>query len=488
MMFSDSSDGKDREAGGAGLPLRDDFGMSSLELSAEVYEGLSVLLERYRSHVELDVVALLDENGMPVATSGGDDMPPGQLDAMGALATGAFGSMQALAERLGEEEFSGCFHHGKERHFHLCPVPGGLLLVSVFGNRVPSGLVSVYSGRIAEAIGGQMAAPVREGQMEQVMSGGGGEARGEARGERDARAEIEPAGVLESDVTMEPEPASETLVQEEVVEVVEVVGEVAEVAEVEVGGGEGGDVGDNLSFLQEQLREVAQARGAEEALPFLQDLEPVGEAEERVGVEEVEEKEDSVFSMAPPPLEPAMPESTEMPPEAPVEAEEALFTPTEPEAPGAGPVSPGRAMGEPPLFGQESGVRPSSSPFSIDPHPEPPAERERAAPVEPPPGFAPAESVYQSPRPRPEPPGSGAFVGANDPPDHALGPRPTFGAVAPRDDAGTGGELGGGGGDGLVLPPPPREAPEGEGQQAPPAFKSPFTVDDGVEGGEGGGS
>jgi hypothetical protein len=144
-------------APGFGGPPPADMGMVALQITPEVYEGVLDLLDRYRAHAELDVVALLDEGGMAVAASGGEGMPPSTIDTLGALATGVFTSMQALAQQLGEDHFDGCFHHGQEKHFHLCPVRPSFLLLSTFGSHVPSGLVRVYAGRISDALSLEMA-------------------------------------------------------------------------------------------------------------------------------------------------------------------------------------------------------------------------------------------------------------------------------------------------------------------------------------------
>jgi hypothetical protein len=97
---------------GFGLPPAGELGMTPLQIMPEVYEGIVELLNRYRSHAELDVVALLDEGGMAIASSGGEGMASSTIDTLGALATGAFTSMQALAQQLGEDHFDGCLHHG----------------------------------------------------------------------------------------------------------------------------------------------------------------------------------------------------------------------------------------------------------------------------------------------------------------------------------------------------------------------------------------
>ncbi|MEM8953268.1 MAG: roadblock/LC7 domain-containing protein [Verrucomicrobiota bacterium] len=509
MMFSESNQTSagDRDVAASGFSMRDDFGMSSMEIAPGIYEAVSGLLVRYRSHVELDMVALLDESGMPVASSGGDDLPAGRMDALGALATGAFGSMQALAERLGEEKFEGCFHHGRDTHFHLYPVESSLLLVSVFGARVPSGLVGVYSQRVAEAISGAMVEKDLGAASEKAGAGVG---FADGRGTREvtewvrAEAEEERESGLES--ALVPESIGEALVAEEVMmplgsDMGEEVGPIAvkEPADsaaaataegtvpVTLLDAEGGNVeatkSDDLPFLQEQLKAAAQARDGEDGLPFLQDLEPAEEAMER--------RVEDVFSVAPlsgeEDEEPFLETDALSTADGRRQEVEPVFE-AKPLAGSSDEEPRERTDLTSPVFGGADVASPAPSPFSIDAGadsvfrsesvpPQVGGELGRAVGEEPASIFTPVAPTYQSPPrpdPQPEAPGTGAFVGRDDPPAYATGPRPSFGAVAPPGDSPG---LVQGGGEGLVLPPPPREA--GDEASLRPPFKSPFTMDEG---------
>ncbi len=75
-----------------------------------------------------------------------------QVDELGALAAGAYGSIQALSRRAGETGFEGCFQHGNRRSLHLYSVPPTFLLLSIFDSGIAPGVVRLYAGEASQRL------------------------------------------------------------------------------------------------------------------------------------------------------------------------------------------------------------------------------------------------------------------------------------------------------------------------------------------------
>jgi len=99
------------------------------------------------------VEALLIDRGGQLLAMEGDYQ---SLDAVSisALAAGAFSSTAAMAQLLGETEFSGLFHEGTKRSIHVSTVDDEAILLVIFDHRTTIGMVRLLAGEAARAIGG----------------------------------------------------------------------------------------------------------------------------------------------------------------------------------------------------------------------------------------------------------------------------------------------------------------------------------------------
>lgn len=118
-----------------------------LEISRDCAGALGEALEDCRARLELSFCALLEESGMVLSWSAA----PGewQVDELGALAAGVYGSMRALSLRAGETSFQGCFQCGSKRSLHLRPVRPTFLLLAIFDTEIAPGLVRLHADRTA---------------------------------------------------------------------------------------------------------------------------------------------------------------------------------------------------------------------------------------------------------------------------------------------------------------------------------------------------
>lgn len=68
---------------------------------------------------------------------------------LAALAAGNFGAVNAMAELIGEKEFSLLFHKGDKESLHFTKVSSDFILVTIFGKEVSLGFLRL---KVAEAL------------------------------------------------------------------------------------------------------------------------------------------------------------------------------------------------------------------------------------------------------------------------------------------------------------------------------------------------
>jgi predicted regulator of Ras-like GTPase activity (Roadblock/LC7/MglB family) len=112
---------------------------TALNLSIEAARALRQALAEFCREADVRYAAILQDAGMLIADCG-DESHRDQGE-IGAIATGAFFAAQALAQRLGEPEFSGLHYEGSQRHFFLAPLTREFLLLCVFANETRIGVV-----------------------------------------------------------------------------------------------------------------------------------------------------------------------------------------------------------------------------------------------------------------------------------------------------------------------------------------------------------
>ena len=118
--------------------------------SGRTGSGLSCILAQHCADSDTSYAALIEESGIIYADAGDESLRDSGETA--ALATGSYHATREVARRLGESDFEGLCHEGRERHFYISPVDGRFLLLSVFGNETKLAIVRATAARAAVAL------------------------------------------------------------------------------------------------------------------------------------------------------------------------------------------------------------------------------------------------------------------------------------------------------------------------------------------------
>jgi predicted regulator of Ras-like GTPase activity (Roadblock/LC7/MglB family) len=94
---------------------------------------------------------LIDRVGQLMAMDGGSQT----LDtvSISALAAASFSSTAAMAQLLGESEFTVLFHEGTKRSIHVSAVDDEAILLAIFDERTTVGMVRLFAGEASRAVG-----------------------------------------------------------------------------------------------------------------------------------------------------------------------------------------------------------------------------------------------------------------------------------------------------------------------------------------------
>jgi predicted regulator of Ras-like GTPase activity (Roadblock/LC7/MglB family) len=113
------------------------------------------LLRHFLTESSAAEVLLIDRSGQLLAMDG----VARALDtvSISALAAGAFSSTGAMAQLLGESEFTVLFHEGVKQNIHVSTVDAEAILLAIFDERTTVGMVRLFAKETARAIGGVLA-------------------------------------------------------------------------------------------------------------------------------------------------------------------------------------------------------------------------------------------------------------------------------------------------------------------------------------------
>ena len=98
---------------------------------------------------------LIDRSGQLLASTG--KTATFDTVSISALAAGAFSSTGAIAELLGETEFSVLFHQGVRESIHVSTVDGETILLAIFDDGTTVGMVRLFAKEACRAIGAILA-------------------------------------------------------------------------------------------------------------------------------------------------------------------------------------------------------------------------------------------------------------------------------------------------------------------------------------------
>jgi len=139
------------------------------------------ILTRFLGDSGAGEALLIDRGGQLLAMDGASQA----LDAVSisALAAAAFSSTAAMAQLLGETEFTVLFHEGAKWSIHVSTVDAEAILLAIFDERTTVGMVRVFAKEASRAVGvvlgeararpkpaGEFAAPLSAGEARQVWT------------------------------------------------------------------------------------------------------------------------------------------------------------------------------------------------------------------------------------------------------------------------------------------------------------------------------
>ena len=96
----------------------------------------------------LHVVILIDMAGNVIVESNNGKMKH-DIYSLAALAAGNFGAVSAMAQMVGEKDFSLLFHKGENECIHFSKVETDFLLVTIFDHEISLGFLRL---KVAESI------------------------------------------------------------------------------------------------------------------------------------------------------------------------------------------------------------------------------------------------------------------------------------------------------------------------------------------------
>ncbi|MFH2220349.1 MAG: roadblock/LC7 domain-containing protein [Pseudomonadota bacterium] len=112
----------------------------TVELDEKQFELIELILDETLINLGVHIVVLIDLAGNIIVNLD-DGKTKHDVYSLAALAAGNYGAVSAMAEIVGEKEFSLLFHKGEKESIHFSRVGEDLLLVTVFGEDISLGFL-----------------------------------------------------------------------------------------------------------------------------------------------------------------------------------------------------------------------------------------------------------------------------------------------------------------------------------------------------------
>ncbi|MDY0161791.1 roadblock/LC7 domain-containing protein [Desulfobotulus sp.] len=120
----------------------------TLDLDRRQIEKIEKILDEELIDLGVSNVILLDLAGNVIVNLDNGNTQH-DVYSLAALAAGNFGAVSAMANLIGEQEFSLLFHKGETDSIHFSKVTDDLLLLSIFGKEVSLGFLRL---KVTEAV------------------------------------------------------------------------------------------------------------------------------------------------------------------------------------------------------------------------------------------------------------------------------------------------------------------------------------------------
>lgn len=120
----------------------------TIEFDRQQIESIENILQEELIDMGVQSVILMDLAGNVIVNLDSGDKGH-DVFSLAALAAGNYGAVSAMANIIGEQEFSLLFHKGEEESIHFSKVVEDLLLLTIFNKNVSLGFLRL---KVAEAI------------------------------------------------------------------------------------------------------------------------------------------------------------------------------------------------------------------------------------------------------------------------------------------------------------------------------------------------
>jgi len=124
--------------------------MGTMIVTSEKANQLKEVLDRQLLSIGVSLAILIDEAGNVIISTG--KVNGVDTTSLAALAAANFGATAQIAKLLGEEDFSILYHKGKKDNIHFSKIGMDFILVTVFTDDIPLGLVRLRVNQVAQEL------------------------------------------------------------------------------------------------------------------------------------------------------------------------------------------------------------------------------------------------------------------------------------------------------------------------------------------------
>jgi predicted regulator of Ras-like GTPase activity (Roadblock/LC7/MglB family) len=115
---------------------------------------LNLVLTKLVDSARIDCVMLINKSGRLLTSQ--SETADFDRTSLAALIAGAFASTTAVANMIGESEFTALYHQGKKRNTHICLVDDNTILTVLFDKRTTLDkvrhFIKEYTGELRDAL------------------------------------------------------------------------------------------------------------------------------------------------------------------------------------------------------------------------------------------------------------------------------------------------------------------------------------------------
>jgi predicted regulator of Ras-like GTPase activity (Roadblock/LC7/MglB family) len=125
--------------------------MMDLILEKEDLEGVRDSLKRMLGRSSADCVLCIDRSGRLICSYG--DRSEEELVPLAALTAANFGATAAIANMLGQKDFSLLFHKGEVENIHFSATGDDFILITIFNDSTSLGLIRLEVDKTIQELG-----------------------------------------------------------------------------------------------------------------------------------------------------------------------------------------------------------------------------------------------------------------------------------------------------------------------------------------------